>query len=358
MKVAFVYAGGREGRWEEARLGKVPADFFYGAVELERAGHAVTVCDLNPRSSKAADFLNGILNPWMPPKTRIAEVLAAQRLLSELEKHDAVVATASGCAFGLGTWKKWGRFSVPLAGIHCGIVNCEHDGARKKSAGAILNAMTTILFSDNEEKEIRRQFGVQRMFPLWFGVDEEFWTPEPHVGQRGVLAVGNDGRRDYETLLKAAARLPETTFRIITRLPLGEGLPENVKHIRGDWKADIVSDDALREFYRSAECVVVPLHESIQPSGQSVAMQAMMCGARVVMTRTSGWWGSDVLRAGEHFVDAPVGDAAALASAIRRAMAGPDYSARQALLSAGWTSGGFARRLEGVLKDLRQAKEM
>ncbi len=352
MKVAFVYAGGREGRWEAARLGKVPADFFYGAVEMERAGDGVAVFDLNPRASRVEGLFHRLLNFRLPPKTRVADILAAGRLLPVLQACDAVVATASGCAFALGIWKKWGRLRVPLVGIHCGIVNCRHDGQRQKSARTILDTMVPVLFSDNEEKEIRGQFGTVSSVPLWFGVDGTFWNPGPEGRQRsGVLAVGNDGRRDYETLLKTAALLPEVAFKIVTRISLGSHLPPNVEHIHGDWNAAAVSDETLREFYRAAACVAVPLRESVQPSGQSVAMQAMMCGAPVVMTRTRGWWGGDVLKSGEQILEVPAMDPVSFTAAIRQALGrAPDFSARQALINEGWTSEGFSQRLGAVVK--------
>ncbi len=353
MKVSFVYAGGREGRLEAARLGNVPADFFYGAIEMERAGDEVAVFDLNPRASKIGDLFHRLLKCWLPPRTRVADVLAAGRLLPVLRGCDAVVATASGCAFALGIWKKWRRLPVPLVGIHCGIVNCQHAPTPRWAASWALKAMTPVLFSDNEENEIRSQFGATPCKPLWFGVDGKFWCPGPEDRKRrGVLAVGNDGRRDYETLLKTAALLPEVSFKIVTRISLGSNLPPNVEHIHGDWTTVAVSDKTLREFYREAACVAVPLRESVQPSGQSVAMQAMMCGAPVVMTRTSGWWGGDVLRPGKQILEVPPTDPVSFASSIRQALGrSPDFSAREALVGAGWTSKGFSQRLAAVVKD-------
>jgi glycosyltransferase involved in cell wall biosynthesis len=123
-----------------------------------------------------------------------------------------------------------------------------------------------------------------------------------------------------------------------------------VEYIRGDWTTVAVSDETLREFYRAAACVVVPLKESIQPSGQSVAMQAMMCGAPVVMTRTAGWWGAEVLRSGEHLREVTPENPEALAAAISRTLASrPGHHARQALLAADWTTKGFAQRIEAVI---------
>lgn len=353
MRIAFVYAGGRGSRLEAARLGNVPTDFFYGAIEMERAGHEISVHDLNSSPSKITGFLNRCLNGFLPPRTRAADIVAARRLLHRLRNCDAIVATSSGSAFALAFWKKLGTLPVHSVGIHCGVVNCRHDLQRQKSARTLLRSMTPVLFSDNEAAEMQSQFAIPLPVSLWFGVDGAFWNPGQGAQERtGVLAVGNDGRRDYRTLLAAATLLPDVPFKIVTRLSLGPDLPSNVEHLHGDWKADAVSDETLRELYRTAACVAVPLHESIQPSGQSVAMQAMMCGAPVVMTRTAGWWGGKVLLPGEHIFDATPGNPDSLAASIKRSMTRhSSLSARQALLDAEWTAAGFASRLGSVCRE-------
>ena len=329
----------------------IPTDFFYGAIEFEQINHKICAYDLNPRPLLIADLLNLFFDGWMPPKTRITDIVAAGRLLKSLQNCDVVVATSSGCACALGFWKKLGFRSSELVGIHCGIVNCEHDRWRQQSARVLLKTMKPVLFADNEIAEMRRQFCAERLFSADFGVDESYWCPGASGNMRsGVLSVGNDGRRDYETLLEAAALLPDLPFKIITRVSLGADLPSNVEHIHGDWKADAVSDEVLREHYRSAACVVVPLKESAQPSGQSVAMQAMMCGATVVMTRTAGWWCGDVLRSGEHLLEVPLKNPTFLAAAIQVACQSR-FKARKALLGASWTTTGFARRLEKVVAE-------
>lgn len=353
LKMAFVYAGGRECRLMEARSGNIPADFFYGALELEQKGYAVEVYDLD---SHMPGILGGLCNrvfrSWFPPKTTMQDIVAARRLLPQLRSVDVIVATASGCAFALGFWKKLRYLQPKLVGIHCGIVNYQHDRARRRSAATLLKTMDSVLFASNEMEEMRRQFCADALFPAWFGVDEKFWSPsEEDLPRAGVLAVGNDSRRDYKTFIAAAMLLPEISFRIITRRGMPNHLPSNVEIIRGDWKSDLIPDSKLRQFYQTAACVVVPLLESVQPAGQSVAMQAMMCGAPVVMTRTQGWWGSEILHEGEHITSVPPKDSTALAHAITQALRAKSTSnARLAMLKAGWTSQGFAERLEAACK--------
>lgn len=165
--------------------------------------------------------------------------------------------------------------------------------------------------------------------------------------------MGNDGRRDYETLVAAACQLPDLSFTILTKREAPATLPPNVTWRRGDWREQAVNDDDLRSLYRAAACVVVPLLESLQPSGQSVAMQAMMCGAPVVHTRTSGWWGAEVIQDPELVTLVALDDAPALAAAIGKvAGARRDANvARSALLAARWTTRGFAGRMAALIEN-------
>lgn len=348
MKVAFVYAGGRLGRDAQG-----PSDFFYGARELaHRSGWDLQLVETGPRP---ADPLTGLLagrllRRLVPPRTSADWIARSRRILRQLQGCDAVVATSTELSFGLAWWKLMGRVPPPLVGILCGAVNYPiGPELRRRLTAKLLSVMQPVLFADPEKAELSRRFGLApgSIAVGWFGVDEHFWTPSANsAGRRGVLAVGNDGRRDYTTLVAAARRLPDWPFTVLTKLEAPAALPPNVTWRRGDWREQAVSDDDLRSLYRSAACVVVPLLESPQPSGQSVAMQAMMCGAPVVHTKTSGWWGADVIRDGKEVLLTPPADPSALAAEIRSVTSnGVSGRSREALLAAGWTAAGFAERI-------------
>lgn len=345
-RTVFVYAGGREARWEAAVRGEGPAEFFYGAVEWKRGGEDVAVLDWPEEGGgKLVSWAGKAVARLLPPKTRLGDVWAAGRLLRKLRGADWIVGTSSGVAFALAVWKRLGRLPGSLAGIHCGVVNHQHAPGPRRAARWLGGAMKKFVFAENEIHEMAVQFGWDDVESLWFGADAGYWTPGESSGRSDILAVGNDSRRDYETLIRTARLCPEREFQIVTRRDLGGDLPGNVRVIRGNWKEGGVSDAALRELYRGAACVVVPLLESVQPSGQSVAMQAMLCGAPVVMSRTSGWWGGSVLREGRHIESAEAGNAESLRSAIARAMEPGRHPAREVLLEEGWTSSGWAERM-------------
>jgi glycosyltransferase involved in cell wall biosynthesis len=173
-------------------------------------------------------------------------------------------------------------------------------------------------------------------------------------GGNYVLAVGNDGRRDYELLLKAAAQC-KREFIIVTRAEIKGTVPPNVKIMAGDFREEILSDVELRDMYRRARCIVTPLIETRQPSGQSVCLQAMGRGRPVTLTRTEGLWSESKMRDGENIVLVPPGEITAMTEAIERFCAEPELGNRlgcagRETVCQDWTMRDYARRLEHFVK--------
>lgn len=359
MKVAFVYAGGRHLRGTDG-----PSDFFYGARDLSaRPGWNVDCLEVD---AEPADPLTGLiagrlLGNLVPPRTSADWIARTRRLLPKLEGYDVVVATATEISFGLAIWKSLGLLRKPLIGIFLGAVSFPISSELRRLISASLFArMHGVLFADSEKEETLNRFEQEeeRLEVCWFGVDESFWVPPEDVAERsGILSVGNDGRRDYDTLVKAAGIMPDHKFTILTRFEAPKGLPCNVRWRCLNGPENYLPIKDLLPLYQSSQCLVLPLKESLQPSGQSVAMQAMMCGAPVVITKTSGWWGSHVIRDGKEVVLVSPDNAEELAAAIQETMSTSGVlPARNALLGAKWTAQGFAERLAGVIQKARTAR--
>jgi glycosyltransferase involved in cell wall biosynthesis len=352
MKVAFVYSGGRERRGSDG-----PSDFFYGARELGALeGYEVECMDLDHAPADRVTALVGrLFATWLPPRTSADWIARCRRVLPRLRDADVVLSTATEISLGLAFWKSLGMMQKPLVGILCGAVNYPiASEIRRRFVASLFKKFQPVLFADSELPEIERRFGVPSGLSsvCWFGVDDRYWTlPEESVRREGVLAVGNDSRRDFLTLVEAAKFLPEISFTVITRREKPLELPLNVEWRCGDWKEAPVTDEELRALYQQAACVVVPLEECIQPSGQSVAMQAMMCGAPVVHTKTAGWWGAGVIRDRIDVELVAPGDGDAMARAIKKSLQRDKKNrARESLLAHAWTASGFAQRISKVIE--------
>jgi glycosyltransferase involved in cell wall biosynthesis len=128
-----------------------------------------------------------------------------------------------------------------------------------------------------------------------YQVDTEFWTRSDEPAERATsasepplfLAVGSE-HRDYTTLARAVDGLP---VRVVIAagshwarsLAGASELPSNVSYL------DAVLDfSALREQYRDAMAVVVPLHDVPNQSGVTTILEAMSVGLPVIVTASSG----------------------------------------------------------------------
>lgn len=349
MRIAFLYLHGRRARLPQLARGEAPTEFFYGAVELAAAGHTVEHFEFNNTTStpKVAAALDLFRRAYLtPPKVFGHTVTNAWGLAPQLAEFDCVVATVAHHGFALAACAALGRTKTPLVTIQCGLLHQPFPAPRRAITRSMLNRMHSVFFGEAELAPTLAALGPEpaRLSVSQFGVDSDFWLPG---GPREdfVLAIGNDSRRDYRTLLAAAKEIP-APIRIVTRLPLPEPLPPNVSVIRGSWHDRALSDADIRELYRRAVCVVTPLHESLQPSGQSVTLQAMACGTPVVLTETRGLWNPGALRDGENIRLVPPGDPQSLAASVRSLLSGnvdAQSAAGLAYIAAHGTIAGFAR---------------
>lgn len=328
MRLTLLFLPGRLARLRDAAPGSFPTEFFYGVPELAGRGNQVELLEVRAAARPgfgerlAQQFLP---QGWLPPKSDVGTLAAVRRLMPQLRSSDVVVATTSGIAFAVAFWAAQLRIRVPLVAIHAGLLNYRSTRRLRAWGRFGLRRMHTQLFGPGELSGMRETYGApaDRIEVNPFGVDTRFWQPAATRTGDYVLSIGNDSLRDYETLL-AAARASARRFLIVTRRPLPGNLPAHVEHIRGSWSDGPVDDGRLRELYQNAACVVVPLRPGLQPSGQSVTLQAMACGAPVILTDTAGFWDRARLLHGHQLLLAPPADAPALLAAVERVFQEPE----------------------------------
>jgi glycosyltransferase involved in cell wall biosynthesis len=146
------------------------------------------------------------------------------------------------------------------------------------------------------------------------------------VSENFVFSVGQDPKRDFDTLVRCEVDVP---IRLHTGLPVEVPANRtNVHMTRGSYHKSTLSDEELRDLYRRSMAVVVPLKDVYQPTGYSVTLQAMACGKPVVLSRIRGLWAPELLRDGENCLLVPPGDKVALATAIKRLASDPELRER------------------------------
>ena len=150
-----------------------------------------------------------------------------------------------------------------------------------------------IFLSKHELEEARRRFPEfkNKFVYIPFAIDTNFWSKNKKALRKKILFIGNDGRRDYKKVIDIAKKLPEYEFVFITsQINAQEKLSKNVELVQGHWNLSKLSDKQIRNYYEDAKLTIIPLIDSFQPSGQSVALQSMSMEVPVLISETKGFW--------------------------------------------------------------------
>jgi glycosyltransferase involved in cell wall biosynthesis len=174
----------------------------------------------------------------------------------------------------------------------------------------------TVVFSRAQERYLRDEVGLapERARFISDKVDQEFFTPAPE-GSSGdyVVSVGRE-QRDYATLVEAVRPLRRPCVIVPgsawSHRELGElVLPDHISVKRG------LSYSALRDLYRNARVVVVPIVSGTDyAAGVNTVLEGMACARPVVASDTDGLAGYVNDRVDGLTV--PPGDASTLRAAI------------------------------------------
>jgi glycosyltransferase involved in cell wall biosynthesis len=179
-----------------------------------------------------------------------------------------------------------------------------------------------------------------------FGIDPDYFIPASQpVDRSAVASVGDDPRRDHDTLIRAVARVRERRssahLKLATHLPvamppdLGTLIPEHLGPRRP-------------EFYGRSAVVAIATHPNVHGSGLTVVLEAMACARPYVVTAAPGL--TEYLRHGEDGLVVPPGDVEAMAGAIGELIEDPERADEYGRAGR--------RRLERELTTDVQAREL
>ena len=131
---------------------------------------------------------------------------------------------------------------------------------------------------------------------IGFSVDINFWKPSSSIKKnpKQILFVGNDSNKNPLMVLRICELLPTFNFICISKLKILKTKKlNNLTVIDGEWNNSVISDQKLKEYYESSFITINPLHNSFQPSGQSVSLQSMSMGTPTIISKTKGFWDYD-----------------------------------------------------------------
>ena len=152
--------------------------------------------------------------------------------------------------------------------------------AREETIGYLASADRLLVLGKAESEYLSNQ-GLDNIEFLPFGIDTSYWSPSGEPAEDYVLAVGSDPKRDFDTLIRACP----FPLKIMTHRPVETNgrHSSNISFPQGN-------TTFLKALYDHARLVVVPLKNSLQPSGKTTILQAMSMGKPVIITQTRGTW--------------------------------------------------------------------
>ncbi len=195
-----------------------------------------------------------------------------------------------------------------------------------------------VVHSSNQVAAVvdRLGFRPEQVVVVPYGVDAAFWAGgSAGAEEDGLVVSAGREHRDYRTLveaLPAGVRLSIADHSLYTphatrRDPLQ--WPDRVERVGVDPRG-------LRDLYRRASVVAVPVMRSTMPAGITTLLEAMAMGKAVVVTETPELAG--VVADGRTGLTVPAGDTAAMRSALEVLLDSPELRrrlgkrARQAVL--------------------------
>jgi glycosyltransferase involved in cell wall biosynthesis len=158
----------------------------------------------------------------------------------------------------------------------------------------------------------------ERLSLIPFHADMEFYHPLPTVPvDPDLICAAGLEWRDYPTLIKAVAEMPEVQLKLAAASPWSKHVDETAdRTLPPNVQARRYSYHELRELYASSSFVVVPLYENDFQAGVTSLLEAMAMGKAVIVTRTSGQ--TDVVIEGETGLTVAPGDVIGWRNAIRQ----------------------------------------
>lgn len=309
----LLYAFSYEAAFELHRVNQhsVPTHRLWGFVELCALGWEVELSTALP----------GV---WKPVGTIGWRVWQTLWLLRREKGAAGIIAVHEISALLLLLARGVGRRGAPVVVLNLGLLhpkNCS--GYRHWIWRWLLRkADGVVSLVEAHGAELTRLFGVKtsRAMFLPMAVDPDFLgRADANLEKNFVLAVGTNDGKDFETLL--------------TALPLGVRLvvvtdPYNARKVRNHpcfggtiELIEAVPAERLRELYKSAAVVVIPLADTPHGSGHTVLLETMSMGKIVVVSAARCM--RDYISGEGTALTVPVGDVAAMRAALQETLQHP-----------------------------------
>ena len=306
-KILYMYFNARKERIEKNEIS--PSEFFYGYEYFRNKNFDVFVLEFDGKSIKYLTkfllFFQKIILKLTKFQYDFAGIFKSGKF-QEIIKNDILIISNHRIANSILPALIYMKFK----GIKCrtyviamGMFNLPNKTVLKKIHlflnKFLIKYIDKLIFIGNSEFEyaqiIFKKYEEKICF-LPFGVDSKFWSSSDLDDYKShpILFVGNDSNRDFDFLIKLAKATPNENFIVISdyfeQVYIDTLALDNLIFYKGSWNKKLLTDDFLKNIYKNSKLTIIPLKNSVQPSGQSVSLQSMSMGTPVIITKTDGLW--------------------------------------------------------------------
>lgn len=287
-----VFRGGRKKSLNK-KSGYDPDDFFYGYFYANSSDPTILFNEpkfgKNPFCRDLWKYSVGQFFDFFRIKFSLTQVL---QFVNELIRANSIFTTTDSIGLPIVFLKKMGVICGDIHFLSQGLTNLYEERTLSPFLDKVNRFVCSRLLMTSDvnlhvlgegAKDALHQYLInirqKEVNCLQFGVDVDFWIPDSRVvSENYILSVGNDPARDFDLLIQST----DLPIKLVT----AKSLPSkpNIERYSG------ISNIELRELYQKSRIVVIPLQDVSQPSGQSVALQAMSCGKAVLLSDTRGLW--------------------------------------------------------------------
>ena len=297
ISIIYLFKKGRRNRMELIK--EMPSEFFYCYKELSEEGYNVDLMEENDldiyvKNFFLKKFLNLLSKLLFNLPINAIFGLIINKGYKKLNGVDYIIATTNTLGIAISIAKRFDLIKSNVLFINMGLFPEKPNYLKLSLFKYIFKNIKLLTISKTEYKYLKYLFKNNNIYYIPFGVDKSFWRPElkkeinPYV-----LAIGNDLARDWNTLVDSwDENFP--ILKIVTSIPINTR-KNNIIVIKGNWHSQLLSDKEIRDLYRDSEFVILPLKETLQPSGQSTCLQAMACSKAVIISDIIGIWDRKLL---------------------------------------------------------------
>ena len=298
-KITYIFGDGRKDKLQSNKI--FAKEFFYSYFEFKNKSKDVNIIEFKENNNPYLKFLDKLLRK-ITNLSFYTDNIYNSRNKRLLKNSDIIIATNDRLGLSIlpmlipKRGQNYKSFVFIMGLLSNNSTNLIKKFTNRFFLSIFLKTFDKFIFlgKPEYEKAIKKFSKYKDKFAfLPFSIDTEFWSFKKNsVKENDILFIGNDSFRDYEFVLDLASKLESLSFKVITS-QINEDKVKNIPNVElvnGKWNKDLLSDHEILEIYKKSKLTILPLKNTIQPSGQSVALQSMSAGTPVMITKIEGFW--------------------------------------------------------------------